>query len=80
LIDNTIVVLFSECGDGHGHDNIPIALFGGRQLGLTGNRCLRYKGRSSNDLWTALAPRFGLDLPAFGDKDHNQGPLPGLVG
>jgi hypothetical protein len=78
LLDNTLVVLFSETGEGHAHDNIPLALFGGKTLGILGNRCLRYGGRMPHDLWTALAPLYGLDLPVFGDPEQNRGPLPGI--
>jgi len=79
LLDNTLVVLFSETGEGHAHDNIPLMLFGGKNLGVSGNRCLRYDGRMPQDLWTTLAPLFGVQLGTFGDADQNRGPLPGLL-
>ncbi len=79
LLDSTLVVLFSECSEAHDHDNIPVCLFGGSKLGLSGNRCLRYEGRAPNDLWAALAPALGLPLTTFGDPDQYQAPLPGVV-
>jgi hypothetical protein len=79
LLDNTLVVLFSETSEAHAHDGLPVALLGGRNLGLSGGRCLRYPGRPANDLWTALSPRLGAPLETFGDADQNHGPLPELL-
>ena len=41
--------------------------------GGTGNRPF-------NDAWLALAPIFGVSLPALGSPAQFSGPLPGLVG
>jgi len=79
LLDNTLVVLFTETAEGHDHKNVPVFVFGGHKLGLTGNRCLRYQNRTTSDLWTALAPLLGAKLATFGDIEQNKGPLPGLV-
>jgi len=35
--------------------------------------------RPTNDVWLALAPIFGVNMPALGDPTQYQGPLPGLV-
>ncbi len=79
LLDNTLVVLFSETSEGHAHDNIPLLMFGGKNLGVQGNRLLRYPGRTPADLWTAIAPLYGVDLATFGDADQNRGRLPELI-
>lgn len=79
VLDNTAIVLFSECSEAHDHSNLPVCIFGGRNLGLPGNRCLRYQSGSPNDLWTALAPALGLELSTFGDPEENNAPLPGLL-
>jgi hypothetical protein len=80
LLDNTLVPLFSEVAQFHEHNDVPFALLGGKKLGHTGGRCLRYPGRTPNDVWTRVAPLFGLDLPTFGDAALNAGPLPELLG
>jgi Protein of unknown function (DUF1552) len=80
VLDNTIVVLSSEVGQYHEHNNIPFVLFGGSKLGLKGGRCLHYSGRSPNDVWTAIASALGAPIASFGDAAYNQGPLPELFG
>ncbi len=79
LLDNTLVVLFAETSEAHKHENIPLLLFGGKSLGVAGNRCLRYRSRTAADLWTALAPLYDVKLDVFGDADQNNGRLPGVV-
>jgi hypothetical protein len=79
VLDNTVVVLFSEVSQAHFHGNLPLVLFGGKNLSLQGNRCLRYRDHTSNDLWTALAPALKLEFDVFGDPDQNFGALPGLL-
>ena len=80
LLDNTLVPMFSEVGQFHEHNDVPFGLFGGRKLGHTGGRALRYPGRTPNDVWTGLARLYGLDLPSFGDAALNGGALPELFG
>jgi hypothetical protein len=79
LLDNTVVVFFSETSQFHEHENIPLVIFGGQKLGIPGNRVLHYKQRWSNDLWPTLSPIFGVNLQSFGDAGLNQGKLQGLV-
>jgi hypothetical protein len=79
LLDNTVVVFFAETSQFHEHTNIPLIVFGGQKLGIPGNRVLHYKDRWTNDLWPALAPIFGVNLPVFGDDNLNKGALPGIV-
>jgi hypothetical protein len=85
LLDNTLIVFFSEVsiiGDGidaqHSATNTPLAIIGGRALGHTGGRCLRYTNHTTNDLWAAVAPQFGVPMTAFGNPGDNHGPLPEL--
>ncbi|HZO11680.1 MAG TPA: DUF1552 domain-containing protein [Polyangiaceae bacterium] len=82
LLDNTLVVYFSEVsvGDIHSFDNLPILLFGGSGVGLTGGRFFDAGGRSTNDLWLSIAPVFGLNLTELGDPEQYQGPIAGLFG
>jgi len=82
LLDNTLIVMFSETGQFHEFTNIPIALFGGSKLGLKGGRCLRYtgQGRTMADVWTGISAAFGVPMPTFGDAAYNKGVLPELFG
>jgi hypothetical protein len=78
LLDNTLVPFFSEVAQYHEHNDIPFALFGGRKLGHTGGRALRYPGRTPSDVWLPVARAFGVDMGSFGDAQYNAGPLPEL--
>ena len=80
VLDNTVVVLWSETSEAHAHEGIPVMLFGGRRLGLRGGRCLRYGGRPSNNLWATLAPLFGVTLDKFGGLEQAPVALPELLG
>ena len=94
LLDNTVVVYLSEIGRAYDHDqrNIPMLVFGGKNTGIKGGQYLKVTGgplasvdpgggnRPMNDLWLALAPVFGVDLPSLGLKDlQYTGALPGLL-
>lgn len=79
LLDNTLVVYFSEVAAGsHDFSPMPVALFGGAGVGLNGDQVIDFNGRSVADLWLAIADRFGADLGAI--EVDNEGPLPGLFG
>jgi hypothetical protein len=83
LIDNTLVWYLNEVADGlgHTHNDYPFVLFGGNGVGLrTRGRILDVsgQGRTSNDVWSALAPSFGTTLGPFGTAAS--GALPGLFG
>lgn len=83
LIDNTMVMLFTECtingNNPHKHTNVPVALLGGSALGLKGNRCLRYGGRNSNELMVPVARAFGVQTDTFGKRELSAKPLTGLI-
>jgi hypothetical protein len=79
LLDNTLVVVWSEIRLGrHTFDNVPIQLFGGPGVGLEGGRKLGYDGRSTNDLWVAIANALGHPMTTFGDEERCEGLLPGV--
>jgi hypothetical protein len=79
LLDNTLVVYFSEVAAGsHDFSPMPVVLFGGAGVGLQGDQVLDFAGRSVADLWLAIADRFGADLGTLGIESG--GPLPGLFG
>jgi hypothetical protein len=95
LLDNTVAVYASEGGEPMQHDqtNVPFLVFGGKNTRIQGGQLIKVTdgglpstpdhaatNRSTNDVWLALAPIFGVDLPTLGDPTQFSGPLPGLVG
>jgi hypothetical protein len=80
VLDNSLVLYLSEVSVGwtHSFDEMPMVLFGGRNLGLEGGRILDFGGRPTNDLWLSIAPVFGVDLGQLGAEGQSSGPLPGL--
>ncbi len=94
LLDNTVVVYLSEIGRAYDHNqlNVPLLVFGGKNTRIKGGQYLKITdgpqaglenatgNRPWNDLWLALAPIFGVNLPSLGDSTQWTGPLPGLVG
>jgi len=93
LLDNTVVVYVSEVARAYDHDqrNLPFLVFGGKNTGINGGQFLKITGgplpdtnsnnnnRPTNDVWLALAPIFGVNLPSLGSDKQWTGPLPGLV-
>jgi hypothetical protein len=95
LLDNTVAAYVSEAGDSFAHNqsNVPFLVFGGKNTRIQGGKFIKATGgtlpstqdgtstnRPTNDVWLALAPIFGVDLPTLGDAKQYIGPLPGLVG
>jgi hypothetical protein len=73
LIDSTLVWYLSEVSEGwnHSHTDYPFVLFGGDGVGLTDRgRVLDVtgQGKTSNDVWSSVAERFGVTL-TDGDFD-----------
>jgi len=94
LLDNTVIPYLSEvCRRwDHNQQNMPFVVFGGRNTRLNGGTFLRVTdgpwpqqggtgvgNRPYNDAWLALAPIFGVTLPALGSQLQSTGSLPGLV-
>lgn len=83
LLDNTLVVFFNECADGNGHtiENMPITMFGGKNLGLQTGQHLNFRSNGSNgwmnDVWAAVCGAYGIE-PKFGDSAFFKGPVSGL--
>jgi hypothetical protein len=94
LLDNTIIPYLSEVSRrwDHNQQNMPFLVFGGKNTRLDGGTFLKVTdgplpqqggasvgNRPYNDAWLALAPIFGVTLPALGTQLQYTGPLPGLV-
>lgn len=94
LLDNTVVIYISEIARAYDHDqrNVPVLVFGGKNTRIRGGQYLKITdgplptvegaltgNRPMNDMWLALAPIFGVNLPSLGATTQWTGPLPGLV-
>jgi hypothetical protein len=80
LLDHTLVVYFNEVNVGNTHsiDNMPVLLFGGKNLKLQTGQHLKFNTRYMNDVWLTIANALGMPLTTFGLKDFSSGALPGL--
>jgi Protein of unknown function (DUF1552) len=79
----------------HDWRNVPFLLFGGKNTRLKTGQFIKvtdgklaavegtYGGsgpnRNTNDVWLALAPIFGVNLPSLGASTQYMGPLPGIT-
>ena len=96
LLDNTLVVFWSEISNGnaHGAVDMPVLLFGGKFLKMNGGSFLTLGqgGQSpaggyakpappwASDLWVTTAQAWGYNLATFGDPGWNSGPIKGIYG
>jgi len=70
LLDSTVLLYGTAISDSntHFHDDLPIALIGGRATGITGNRYIRYpKGTPLANLHVTLLDKLGVHVDTFGD-------------
>jgi hypothetical protein len=77
MLDNTLILLFSEVGQWHEHGDIPLVLMGGKNLGHTGGRALRYS-RQVNDIGMAILKQLQVPMTTFGDTRWFKGAAPEL--
>lgn len=82
LLDNTLVVYFNECGFGWSHsvENIPLLMFGGKNLKLQTGRHIKFGQRHMNDVWVAVANALGVPMTTYGDTAFSKGAVTGLFG
>ena len=71
LLDQSLLVYGAGISDSntHFHDNLPIALVGGKAAGLRGGRHIRYPHRTPvTNLWMTLLDRMGVPAEQLGDS------------
>ena len=71
LLDQSLLVYGAGISDSntHFHDNLPIALVGGRAAGLKGGRHIRYPDETPvTNLWMTLLDRMGVPAERIGDS------------
>ena len=86
LLDNTVVMLFSELGDSnlHDHDNVPFVLAGRAGGALKTGRYLNYRGKNKGKnephtkLLVSVANAVGANIDSFGYTGEGTGGLSGL--
>lgn len=81
LLDNTLVVVFSELGDSnlHDHNNMPFILAGGAGGRLSTGRYLDYGGDAHTKLLVSIANALDVNIDTFGYSGHGSGNLSGLL-
>ena len=71
LLDQSLLVYGAGISDSntHFHDNLPVALVGGRAAGLRGGRHVRYPDETPvTNLWMTLLDRLGVPAERLGDS------------
>jgi hypothetical protein len=85
LLDNTLVMLCSELGDGnlHDHERVPFVLAGRAGGKLETGRFLNYKSSGKLEphtkLLVSIANAMGVDIDSYGYTGEGKGPLSGLL-
>jgi hypothetical protein len=82
LLDHTLVVYVNEASYGWSHsiDNMPVLMFGGKNLKLHTGQHIQFGMRYMSDVWAAVANAFGVPMNTFGDAAYSTGPVAGLFG
>ena len=81
LLDHTLFLYGSGISDSntHFHDDLPIALVGGKAAGITGGRYLRYPpGTPLANLHVTVLDKLGFPVDAFGDSTGQLDRLTGI--
>ncbi|WP_179137306.1 DUF1552 domain-containing protein [Candidatus Entotheonella palauensis] len=81
LLDNTLILVFSELGDGnlHNHKNMPFILAGGAGGTLSTGRYLHYGGDAHTKLLVSIANAMDVNISTFGYSGHGTGGLNNLL-
>jgi hypothetical protein len=78
MLDHTLFLYGTAISDSntHFHDDLPIALVGGKGTGITSGRYIRYTKRPLTNLHVAILEKLGVPVDALGDST---GKLEGLT-
>jgi hypothetical protein len=78
MLDHTLLLYGTGISDSntHFHDDLPIAVVGGRSLGIESGRYVRHPlGTPVANLYLSILDGFGVHLDAFGDSTGRLGTL-----
>jgi hypothetical protein len=79
MLDHSLFLYGSGISDSniHAYNDLPIALVGGKAVGIKGGRYIRYPDKTPlANLYVTMLNKFGLNIESFGDS---KGPLPSVV-
>jgi hypothetical protein len=79
MLDNTMILFFSENAQYHEPKDIPLAIIGGKNLGNVGNRVVRYATRQVNDVGLGVLNAFKVPRTTWGDARWFKGVAPELL-
>jgi hypothetical protein len=81
MLNNTVLLWVNGLtrGNWHNHDNQPIVLAGGENLGLNTGQLAQYDRGTPNDLYVNILNAFGVETDTFGDPNFVSGPLDGIL-
>jgi len=81
LLDNTLIVLFSELGDSnlHDHSNMPFVVAGRAGGAIQTGRYLNLPEEAHSKLLVSIANAMGSNINSFGYTGRGTGGLPGLL-
>jgi len=81
ILDDTIVLLCSELGDGsrHDHKNMPFIISGGANLGLKQGVHLKYRDEAHSKMLVSMANALGSNVNSFGYTGKGSGGLSGFT-
>lgn len=82
LLDNTVIMLFSELGDSnlHDHSNMPFIVAGRAGGAIRTGRYLARPEEAHSKLLVSIANAMGSNVTTFGYAGKGTGGLPGLLG
>ena len=61
-------------------ENMPLLLFGGKNLKLQTGRHLKFNMRYMNDVWAAISTAMGVPMNTYGDTAFSTGAVSGVFG
>ncbi len=82
MLDHTLFLYGTGISDSntHFHDDLPIALVGGKAAGITGGRYIRYpKGTPLTNLHVTILQNMGVPVEQIGDSTGTVGRLTDLA-
>ena len=81
MLDSTLFLYGTGISDSntHFHDDLPIALVGGRNAGIKGGRYIRYPADTPlANLHVSILEKLGVEVEAFGDSTGKLDRLTGI--
>ena len=82
MLDHTLFLYGTGISDSntHFHDDLPIALVGGKAAGIKGGRYIRYpKGTPLTNLHVTILEKLGVPVEKFGDSTGTVDRLTGVA-